>query len=71
MRMRDLDEPDIVKDRYAAFASEQAAYARTQLVHDLSTALYGDSWARTESPREVWETMLREVRQLALERGRP
>lgn len=32
------------------------------MVHDLHTALHGESWARPESPAKVWAALLAEVR---------
>ena len=37
----------------------------TDLVHELHTAVYGDSWARSQSPKAVWEWLLANVRDLA------
>jgi hypothetical protein len=39
--------------------------ARLQMVHDLHTALYGSTWARPNSPAEVWDDLLLRVRRLA------
>jgi hypothetical protein len=38
--------------------------ARIEMVEQLHTALYGATWARNESPKEVWEQLLTEVRRL-------
>ena len=38
------------------------------LVHQLHTALHGDSWARPEPPAAVWATLLDEVRALVAAR---
>lgn len=35
-----------------------------EMVHDLHRALYGDSWARPESPQQVWSMLLEKVRGL-------
>ena len=43
---------------------EDASTARIKMIHELHAALYGDSWARPETPREVWEACLAEVRRL-------
>jgi hypothetical protein len=32
------------------------------MVTDLHCAIYGDTWARPETPAEVWEMLLEEVR---------
>lgn len=32
--------------------------ARIQMVHDLHRAVHGDTWARPESPSEVWRELL-------------
>lgn len=39
--------------------------AKTDLIHELHTAIYGSSWARPQSPKEVWEMLLDRVRDLA------
>jgi hypothetical protein len=39
--------------------------ARLDMVHQLHAAIYGNSWARPESPKEVWDALLREVARLA------
>jgi len=39
--------------------------ARIDMVHELHTALYGDSWARGETPKQVWEMLLNRVHDLA------
>lgn len=38
--------------------------ARLQMVHALHRAVYGDSWARPESPAEIWQELLGTVRAL-------
>lgn len=35
--------------------------ARLEMVHELHTAMYGSSWARPESPKQVWEMLLGRV----------
>ena len=36
--------------------------ARLEMVHDLHRAIYGDSWARPESPARVWVDLIEKVR---------
>jgi hypothetical protein len=36
-----------------------------QMVEDLHRAVFGDTWARPESPQQVWELLLGNVRGLA------
>jgi hypothetical protein len=44
--------------------------ARLQMVAQLHRALYGDVWARPESPAVVWQTMLDRIERAARALGR-
>ena len=37
------------------------------LIHELHTAVFGDSWARPQSPKWVWEMLLDRVRSMRAE----
>lgn len=41
---------------------ENVAEARLQMVHELHTAVFGSTWARSAPPKEVWEMLLNRVR---------
>jgi hypothetical protein len=45
--------------------TDDASTARLLMVHDLHRAIHGYSTARPESPQQVWEVLLAEVRRLA------
>ena len=34
------------------------------LVRELDIALHGETWARPQSPKEVWEGLLQEVKEI-------
>jgi hypothetical protein len=36
---------------------------RLEMVHQLHTAVYGSTWPRPQSPKEVWQMLLDRVRQ--------
>jgi hypothetical protein len=42
---------------------------RREMVVQLDEALHGRTWARDMSPKEVWESLLKEVRDLKRSRG--
>lgn len=44
---------------------------RYEMVLALHKAVYGATWARTESPQQVWELLLDEVRRLTPSRPKP
>jgi hypothetical protein len=57
----------VVRDRGMPPAHEMTAEvndARLEMVEQLDIALHGQTWARSASPREVWESLLDEVRRL-------
>lgn len=43
---------------------------RLEMAHELHTAVFGDSWARPESPKQVWEMLLEHVREDSTRRPR-
>jgi hypothetical protein len=54
----------LVRDLRAALATRTEP-AAIDMVTDLHRAVYGDTWARPESPQQVWEMLLGQVRGLA------
>lgn len=50
--------------------SEQTPAAqRIEMVHELHTAIYGDSWARPDTPEKVWKMLLERVEDAVTERN--
>lgn len=45
-----------------AARSQSGVPTALDMVVDLHCAIYGDTWARPETPAEVWEMLLEEVR---------
>ena len=66
-----IQPPGIYVAKAPPTVEERLNDQRVEMVRELHRALYGETWARTESPQHVWESLLDEVRRLTPSRPKP
>lgn len=55
-------EAAAVRDKWLGSFSDETTPSQIELCQELHEAVYGEMWARPESPESVWQELLAKVR---------